>query len=332
MRAAAAKLLFAALALVASAISACADEQIRPLVIAAAPTKFATGEDQSNTVGRLTHRGTLRLTSPDKDFGGISGLIVSGDGERFLAVTDSSHWLTGKLGYADGKLTSATGVEIGPLLDLDGRPLDGKAGDAEGLAGSIDGDVFVSFERNHRIWRYRFGAKGLAASAQLVQTPPELAQAPDNSGLEGIVQLSDGRLLALTEAFKDDAGNFRGWLVAADGKKPAEALALKPRAPFELTDVRQLPSGDVLTLERRFNQVGGIGFAMRRIPSASIKPDAVLDGDVVADVGMNYIIDNMEGLAVRRDADGKVLVYAVSDDNFNPSLQRTLLMMFELKD
>ena len=40
-------------------------------------------------------------------------------------------------------------------------------------------------------------------------------------------------------------------------------------------------------------------------------------------------VDNMEGLAVRQDADGRVFAYLVSDDNFNP-LQRTLLFMFEL--
>jgi hypothetical protein len=52
----------------------------------------------------------------------------------------------------------------------------------------------------------------------------------------------------------------------------------------------------------------------------------------VADVGMNFIIDNMEGLSVRKTADGKTLVYAISDDNFNAPLQQTLLMMFELRD
>lgn len=332
MRRAASKALLAALALGASTITACAEEKAHPLTITAAESKFATGEDSKGDVGRLIHRGTLRLTSDDKDFGGISGLIVSDDGTSFLAITDSSHWLTGKLEYAGGRLANATGVEIGPLLDLEGRALDGKEGDAEGLAGAIDGDVFVSFERNHRIWRYSFGKKGLAAPAQAVAMPSELENAPDNSGLEGITTLSNGTILALTEAYKDDAGDFRGWLVDPRGKTPTAALALKPRPPFELTDVRQLPNGDVLTLERRFNRIGGVGFAMRQVPGASVKAGAVLDGDVVTDVGMSHIIDNMEGLSVRTDANGKTLIYVVSDDNFNHALQRTLLMLFELKE
>jgi len=138
--------------------------------------------------------------------------------------------------------------------------------------------------------------------------------------------------LALTEAFADDAGNYRGWLIAPDGKVSAGDLALKPRMPFELTDVRQLANGDVLTLERRFNTIGGIGFEMRRIAGSTVSEGAVLDGEVVADAGMNFIIDNMEGLSVRKGADGETLVYLASDDNFNAPLQQTLIMMFELKD
>lgn len=322
----------AAAAVCGMAIAACADESVRPLTIKSTSRPLNAGSEQTKSVGKLVHRGSLRLTSADKDFGGISGLLVSDDGDRLLAITDSSHWLTGKLSYTEGKLTGVSGADIGPLLDLDGNALLDKSGDAEGLAGSLDGDVFVSFERDHRIWRYGFGAHGLAARPERVQTPAELFQAPSNSGLEGITLLSNGRLLALTESFADQAGNFHGWLIPPDGKSKIESLTLKPRMPFELTDVRQLANGDVLTLERRFSKAGGIGFEMRRIPVGAVAAEAVLDGEVVADAGMNFIIDNMEALAVRKATDGETLVYLASDDNFNPPLQQTLIMMFELKD
>ncbi len=302
----------------------------RALTVRAAALPFSTGEDAKSTTGKLRHRGTLKLTSDDADFGGLSGLIVSDDGARFLAITDNSNWLTGTLQYRDGKLVGLKGTSIAPLLDLKGRKLSGKDGDAEGLTGSLDGDVFVSFERDHRIWRYAFGKDGLAATPTVVATPGDLRQAPDNSGLEGIAQLSDGRLLALTEAYHDGAGNIRGWLLK-DGTDP-EAITLVRRAPFDLTDVRQLANGDVLTLERRFNRIGGVGFEMRRIKGSDVAAGATLDGEVLADVGMNFIIDNMEGLSVRTGADGETLVYVVSDNNFNEPVQQTLLMMFELRD
>ncbi len=302
----------------------------RALSVQVSSLPFSTGEDAKSYVGKLRHRGTLKLTSDDADFGGLSGLIVSDDGARFLAITDNSNWLTGTLQYRDGKLTGLKGTSIAPLLDLKGRKLSGKDGDAEGLTGSLDGDVFVSFERDHRIWRYGFGKQGLAAKPTVVPTPDALKGVPDNKGLEGIASLSDGRLLALTEAYHDDAGNIRGWLLK-DGADP-EALTLKRRAPFDLTDVRQLANGDVVTLERRFNQIGGVGFELRRIKGADVADGATVDGEVVADVGMNFIIDNMEGLSVRTGDDGETLVYLVSDDNFNAPVQQTLLMMFELKD
>jgi hypothetical protein len=307
-----------------------ADELPRPLTIEARNVAFSTGEDAKKSVGKLVHRGTLRLMSPDGDFGGISGLIVSDDGTQFLAITDASHWLTGTLHYRDGQLSDVTGGEIGPLIAPDGSILKGKMGDAEGLAGRLDGDVYVSFEGRHRIWRYPFARDGMRGTPAVVATPAELSGAPPNGGLEGIASLNDGKLLALTESFHDAAGNIRGW-VLDQGTDPRPVL-LKQRPPFDVTDVRQLENGDVLTLERRFSTFGGVGFQMRRIPLAALTANEVMDGEIVADAGMAFMIDNMEALSVRNGANGETLVIIVSDDNFNTPLQQTLIMLFELKN
>lgn len=320
-------------ALIALALPACAEETARALEIQSTPVQLNVGREQEPGIGKLKFRGALRLKSPDKDFGGISGIVVSQDRARFIAITDSSHWLTGELSYANDRLTAATGVEIAPLRDTKGVPLVDKGGDAEGFTVSNNGIAYVSFERDHRIWRYDMNNGGLAAKAEIVATPPELKKAPENGGLEGIALLNDGRLIAQTESWSDDQGNFIGWLIGM-GKTPTfETLALKPRPPFEITDIRQLPNGDMLTLERRFSRIGGVGFEMRRIPGVSLKPKhGVMDGEVVANAGMTYIIDNMEGLSVNEGPNGETLVYIVSDDNFNAPLQQTLLMMFELTD
>lgn len=120
---------------------------------------------------------------------------------------------------------------------------------------------------------------------------------------------------------------MQGWLIKPEG---SSSISLKAIKPFKLTDLAVLPNGDVLTLERRFTPMGGPGFQIRRIDGASIQPGATLDGKVLARAGLPWSVDNMEGLDIRRGADGRLLVYIVSDDNFNP-LQRTLMMMFELK-
>jgi hypothetical protein len=320
----------AALAVCMLAMTACADDHKRPLVINSKQVPFSSGQEASDHVGKLHHLGTLRLKSADSDFGGLSGLIVSPDGKSFLAITDNSHWVTGELQYKGKRLAGATGIELAPLRDLKGDPLSGKDGDAEGLTGTLDGDVYVSFERDHRIWRYPFSTQGLDARPVAVTTPKDLQNAPQNGGLEAITLLSDNHLLAITEEYFDAGGNIKAWDLNLKARTVAD-LTFKRRLPFDITDVRQLPDGDLLTVERRFNKLGGIGFQMRRFPAADLTSGSVIDGEVLADVAMNFNIDNMEGLSVRKGENGETFVYVVSDDNFNAPLQQTLLMLFELK-
>jgi hypothetical protein len=56
----------------------------------------------------------------------------------------------------------------------------------------------------------------------------------------------------------------------------------------------------------------------------------VLDGDVLVEADMSFDIDNMEGLAVHVGPRGDLIVTLISDDNFNPYLQRNILLQFAL--
>lgn len=345
---------------------ACTHEDVaRPLELRSRPVAFARDGNTGDTRGRLAYRGGLELRSPDRDFGGLSAILVSTDGLRFVAVSDEAHWVTGTLEYRDGKLAGATGGLIAPLLGLDGRPLEGKHGDAEGLASAngndTTGDLFVSFEGDHRVWRYPFEADGVLAVPTNVPIPHDVTGAPRNGGLEGITDFSQGLMFGVTERYRDAAGEYRAWFVsttlpttpstrnggAAEGSNGAaasdttesRAVSLRALTPFAMTDVRRLPDGDVLTLERRYSAARGVGAQLRRIPRAAMEAASgataapgggmPLDGEVVASFDAAYEIDNMEGLAVRR-AGASTIVYAVSDDNFNRPVQRTLLLMYEL--
>ena len=42
-------------------------------------------------------------------------------------------------------------------------------------------------------------------------------------------------------------------------------------------------------------------------------------------------IDNMEGLAIRTDGEGRAILTLISDDNGNGPLQRTILLQFALQ-
>jgi len=56
-----------------------------------------------------------------------------------------------------------------------------------------------------------------------------------------------------------------------------------------------------------------------------------VNGEVLAELSFQDAnIDNMEGIAVRRGKNGETFLYLIADNNYSP-LQRTVLLMFELK-
>jgi hypothetical protein len=98
---------------------------------------------------------------------------------------------------------------------------------------------------------------------------------------------------------------------------------------YDVTDLAFLPDGDLLLLERRFALLGGLGCRLRRMAGAAIAPGAQVDGEIVYESDGSHRIDNMEGLAVHREG-RETIVTLISDNNFNRSLQRTLLLEFAL--
>ena len=52
---------------------------------------------------------------------------------------------------------------------------------------------------------------------------------------------------------------------------------------------------------------------------------------MLIEADLNYQIDNMEGIAVHRNAGGETIVTLVSDDNFS-FVQRNLLLQFKLME
>ena len=288
---------------------------------------------------KLEWAGEIQIGSDDKSFGGWSGLAVSTDGSTLLAVSDEGQWLTAQLLYDErGRLSGMGEAEIAPMLGLKGKPLTRKElADAEGLAVD-DGDplssnAYVSFERAHRVWRYNLGKDGFAATPDQIVTERRLGRLNSNSGLEALTIMKPAeqgkppRLFLVTEDTRDPRGNVRAFITEGHSVK---RLSVRLHAPYRPTDIARLPDGDFLLLERRYSLMAGAGMQIRRIRKDDVKPDAIVDGDILLDVGQKRSIDNMEGMSVRQDQKGNVWIYVISDDNKNP-LQRTLLVMFRLK-
>jgi hypothetical protein len=296
---------------------------------------FDTRDRAHTRFGSLQYRSGLVLTSRYKDFGGISGLRLDDKGEGFIAISDKGNWFTGKIAYSGDAMVGIVDVEAAPMLGADGRPITARGWyDTESIA--VDGPtVYIGLERVHQILKFDFGRDGVRARGEPIPQPPGMRKLPSNGSLEALVMVRRdrfktsplaGMLLAISERGLDSAGNISAWIIG--GKAPA-TFSVRRTKNYDISDAALLPSGDLLLLERKFSLFGDTGVRIRRIPLASIVPDAVIDGPTIFDADLGYEIDNFEGLDVHVTPEGDTVLTLISDDNFS-MLQRTLLMQFTL--
>ena len=279
-------------------------------------------------VGRLRWRGGLKLSAADRRFGGLSGMYLTDAGRALTAVTDQGSWLTARLVFdQSGDLAGIEAARIGRLSDPAGRALQGKKNqDAEALTLMEDGSVLVAFEHRHRILRYPAGENPLAGRPRAMPLPPGISALKGRNGLEALVSLGDGRVLALGQVKRRDGDGLAGFLW--DGESWA-GVTYRTATGFQPSGAARLPGGDLVVLERRFTPPAGLAIRLRRIPLEIVRPGAVLAGEEIALMTPPLTLDNMEAVAARRGPAGETLITLLSDDNFH-FLQRTLLLMFEL--
>jgi len=326
-----------ALLLALGALASPAPTHADPIIVLGARIPFYIDRPEDKRVDSLIYRGGLLLASPAPGFGGWSDLAISADGRELLAISDEAHWLRAHLTYdRSGDLAGIDSGELAPMLDMNGRPMIGKAGDAEGLTlerpNDLNGPVLVSFERDVRVWRYDL-SKGFTARPTNVPIGDWVKRLRDNEQLEAITLIKPDTLLAFAETKVSPGEDILAALedYPGNGMPHSRTLSVVPHDPFAITSVANAPDGGIFLLERRFSPIGGLGAEIRYIPTTDIHEGARLEGKVLANVSFqNTNLDNMEGLAVRRGRNGETFLYLISDNNYSP-LQRTLLLMFELR-
>ena len=322
--------------LLAACVTALTPAAAEPVAVTSAPIPLFPATPGEKRAGALLYRGGLLLSSNERNFGGLSDLAVNADGSELLAISDNGRWLSAKLTYDDaGNLAGLRAADMAPMLNRGGRPVQGGARDAEGLtlerANDLHGTVIVSFERNVRVWRYDL-SKGFSALPAPVPIGDWVKPLRTNAQLEAITLFKPDTLLVFAES-RIGTEDIRGALEAypGNGQPQTRRLSVVPRDPFSITSAANAPDGGIFLLERRYSLLGGVGMELRHIAGSDVREGARLDGKVLANLAFQDTnIDNMEGLAVRRGPKGETLLYMISDNNFSP-LQRTLLLMFELK-
>lgn len=298
-----------------------------PAKVTAYPVALDPDDPARDGVGTLAYAGGLNLVASADGFGGWSGLLIGADGLHLTAVSDNGWYMSAMIERDAGRITGLTDVEIGPLLGENGRALAGNKdwGDAESLTLLPDGAFAIGFEHRHRILRYQT----LASVPTALNLPAGIAAAEANGGVEALFALPDGRLIGFAESLLDGTGHQTGWLFPAKGDGPTRELKLAATGIYKPTDLKQLPDGDFLLLQRRFTVAGGPGARLSVIPKAILGAAGPVQDRELAQLIPPLTVDNFEGLALWQDDAGKTRALILSDDNTS-FLQRTLLLEFVL--
>ena len=295
------------------------------LSVILAPIEVDSQRPERKSFGALRLLSAFHLRSKDHRFGGLSGLSIGADGKLY-AISDRGYWLSATMSMdSDGALSSLTDWRIAPMLAPTKRPVSGSLRDAEALARAKDGSFLVGFEGAHRIWRYSPPPATFQSIPRAEPIPPTAARAPRNGGIEALAELPDGRLLALTEDFKNSDGSVRGWLM--DNGQWAE-LSYLPADGFRVTDCAVLDDGDLLVLERRYVLFAILSTRVTLVPASSFKPGAKIVGKELLRLEQPLAVENFEGIAVQQSSKGTT-IFMVSDDNYS-AFQQTLLLQFLL--
>ena len=252
-------------------------------------------------VGRYVWQGD------DPAFGGFSGIDLREDGLGFVAVSDRGAILEGRLSRdAAGKVTAVHAGKIARLQDRDGNRLGSGQSDAEGLALAADGTIYVSFEGNARVLAY----PGIGQPSKPLPRPEAFKAFQRNSALEALAIDPAGTLYTLPERSGTldkpfQVYRFRAGVWSQPFSIPRDGNWLPVGADFG-------PDGRLYLLERDFQGIWGF---LTRVQVFDVSDTAITGGEVVLQTRAGTH-DNLEGIAVWRDASGAIRLTLISDDNF----------------
>ena len=302
-----------------------------PIEIKSAPIpRFDLSDPGHVRFGDLEYRGGLILTCSNSAFGGFSALRMQSNGSHFIALSDHSNWLRGRVIYEGIRPAAIADAVMAPVLFDDLQP-SGRL-DSESLA-EDRGILYVGVEGRNQILRFNYKKSGFQAIGKPIAVPPGIKTLPGNQGLEALVFVPKpfpqrGTLIAISERGLNEAGDIKAFLM---GGRPPGAFSVKRSGNYDVSDAALLPSGDLLILERRYSLTSGVSVRIRRIKLAEIRPGVTVDGPSIFEVDGRCAIDNAEALSVHRSCGGQIILTLLTDDNFSP-LQKTLLLQFTLAE
>jgi hypothetical protein len=288
------------------------------VAIQTSPVALDPGDPAHTAIGDFIYAGGVAIRSDQTSrLHGLSDLVVQSDGQVLSVTDDGADLFTGRLVLdASGRLVGLSDGALRPLVGPEGQPLQGKAWtDAEGLTRLGNGELLVSFERNHRVWRYP--PSGLRQPYPVAA--PSVAMA-ENEGMEGLAAaptiIADGYWVGL------ESGGI--WFCRLNVTCDVVEGLPSPPAGYRLSSLTTGPRGELVILHHSYIPAMGSRILL------TVVRDPRGAKQVVGELAMSQAltIDNFEGVAVVRKTNGDWRLYLLSDDNFSAA-QRTLLLAFD---
>lgn len=255
---------------------------------------------------RLDHIATFEWSGDEVV--GLSGLEVSADGARFVAIGDRGWYIAGAFGREDGQITGIVVDDYLPILGSNGWPVSarraGDWSDAEGLAIAPNGTYWISFERWARVARFRAPDQ----PARWIKEHESFKDYPDNRQLEALAIHPDGSVITLPER-----PQRHGFPIYRLSNNSWDIIGHVPRRNrFAIVGADFDDAGRLYLLERKL--VLGLWWQNR---IRRLHLDAPEDAEVLW-TGERGAFFNLEGIAVWSDEAGP-RVTVVSDNNADPS-------------
>ncbi|WP_424971915.1 esterase-like activity of phytase family protein [Dinoroseobacter sp. S76] len=258
----------------------------------------------------------ITLTHVDPEFGGLSALSVTEDGRQFHAIGDRGLFVRGEmLREANGDLREVTLTTVMPLETGDDGPVRPGLQDAEGSALTPEGDLLVSYEGFARIERFSPEGRHLAR----LPHPAVFNSLQRNSSLEALAADERGWVYTVPERSGKLDRPFP--VYRFDGRRWDTPFALPRRGDFLVVGMDFGPDGHLYLLERALRGV----FFSTRVRRFEIAPEGRITREETLLETPTGTHENLEGLAVWRDPEGRLRLTMVADDNFNLFLRNQIV-------
>ena len=261
--------------------------------------------------------GTYVWNETHPRFGGFSGLELAGDGNSFLAISDSGFFFRGKVTRVGDQIAGVTAEPPVRMTGERGLTLDAHQTDSEGLAMALDGRIIVSFEGDHMIRSYT----DTTSWPDTVPRAPVPPHQPKNASLEALAIDRDGALYAIPE--RSGRANRPFPVYRSRGAFWDQPYSIPRRGAFVVTGADIGPDDRLYVLERDFT---GLGFRtrVRRFSLDGAEEEVIMQSG-------NATHDNLEGISVWRDTGGDLRITMIADDNFH-WYQQSELVEYRLTD